>query len=218
MRDLVSAVREVLPGGVQWAFEAVGKPETLLAGVRSLRPTGTLVAIVEPTVPVNPMVTAPPVASAPFQLSLVTVRYWPVCVNVPSQPPLTCCALGKVKASVQLVIGAPLLVIVMPPWKPPGQLFTTEYATVQLDAALAASGTAATTAPATSAPTPSREASVRATAATSSASGAPTGHEGGGCVPVATLGVRHGIGQAAAPALRRGRRYPRKRPMSRNVS
>lgn len=45
VRDLVSAVREVLPGGVQWAFEAVGKPETLLAGVRSLRPTGTLVAI-----------------------------------------------------------------------------------------------------------------------------------------------------------------------------
>jgi Zn-dependent alcohol dehydrogenase len=44
-RDLEPAVREVLPGGVQWAFEAVGKPETLLAGVRSLRPTGTLVAI-----------------------------------------------------------------------------------------------------------------------------------------------------------------------------
>ena len=39
------AVREILPGGVQWAFEAVGKPETLVAGVRSLRPTGTLVAI-----------------------------------------------------------------------------------------------------------------------------------------------------------------------------
>jgi hypothetical protein len=36
--------------------------------------------LVEPTVPVNPMVTAPPVASAPFQLSLVTVRYWPLCV------------------------------------------------------------------------------------------------------------------------------------------
>jgi Zn-dependent alcohol dehydrogenase len=43
--DIDSAVREVLPAGVQWAFEAVGKPETLLAGVRSLRPTGTLVAI-----------------------------------------------------------------------------------------------------------------------------------------------------------------------------
>jgi Zn-dependent alcohol dehydrogenase len=44
-RDLALAVREIRPGGVQWAFEAVGKPETLLAGVRSLRPTGTLVAI-----------------------------------------------------------------------------------------------------------------------------------------------------------------------------
>jgi S-(hydroxymethyl)glutathione dehydrogenase/alcohol dehydrogenase len=43
--DIEPAVREVLPAGVQWAFEAVGKPETLLAGFRSLRPTGTLVAI-----------------------------------------------------------------------------------------------------------------------------------------------------------------------------
>ena len=43
--DLPVAVREVRPGGVQWAFEAVGKPETLVAGARSLRPTGTLVAI-----------------------------------------------------------------------------------------------------------------------------------------------------------------------------
>jgi Zn-dependent alcohol dehydrogenase len=42
---LEAAVRDVLPAGVQWAFEAVGKPETLLAGLRSLRPTGTLVAI-----------------------------------------------------------------------------------------------------------------------------------------------------------------------------
>jgi Zn-dependent alcohol dehydrogenase len=43
--DLPDAVREIRPGGVQWAFEAVGKPETLVAGARSLRPTGTLVAI-----------------------------------------------------------------------------------------------------------------------------------------------------------------------------
>ena len=43
--DLPGAVREAAPGGVQWAFEAVGRPETLLAGLRSLRPTGTLVAI-----------------------------------------------------------------------------------------------------------------------------------------------------------------------------
>jgi Zn-dependent alcohol dehydrogenase len=43
--DLAAAVRDALPAGVQWAFEAVGRPETLLAGVRSLRPTGTLVAI-----------------------------------------------------------------------------------------------------------------------------------------------------------------------------
>jgi S-(hydroxymethyl)glutathione dehydrogenase/alcohol dehydrogenase len=43
--DLPEAVREIQPGGVQWAFEAVGKPETLVAGARSLRPTGTLVAI-----------------------------------------------------------------------------------------------------------------------------------------------------------------------------
>ena len=43
--DLPDAVHEIRPGGVQWAFEAVGKPETLVAGARSLRPTGTLVAI-----------------------------------------------------------------------------------------------------------------------------------------------------------------------------
>lgn len=43
--DVPEAVREVQPGGVQWAFEAVGRPETLIAGLRSLRPTGTLVAI-----------------------------------------------------------------------------------------------------------------------------------------------------------------------------
>ncbi|HEX3487815.1 MAG TPA: alcohol dehydrogenase catalytic domain-containing protein [Streptosporangiaceae bacterium] len=43
--DLPDAVGEIRPGGVQWAFEAVGKPETLVAGARSLRPTGTLVAI-----------------------------------------------------------------------------------------------------------------------------------------------------------------------------
>ena len=43
--DLPGAVHEIRPDGVQWAFEAVGKPETLVAGARSLRPTGTLVAI-----------------------------------------------------------------------------------------------------------------------------------------------------------------------------
>lgn len=42
---LAGAVREILPEGVQWAFEAVGSPQTLLAGMRSLRPTGTVVAI-----------------------------------------------------------------------------------------------------------------------------------------------------------------------------
>jgi Zn-dependent alcohol dehydrogenase len=42
---LAEAVRDILPEGVQWAFEAVGTPQTLLAGMRSLRPTGTLVAI-----------------------------------------------------------------------------------------------------------------------------------------------------------------------------
>jgi Zn-dependent alcohol dehydrogenase len=43
--DLAAAVLDASPGGVQWAFEAVGKPETIMAGVRCLRPTGTLVAI-----------------------------------------------------------------------------------------------------------------------------------------------------------------------------
>jgi S-(hydroxymethyl)glutathione dehydrogenase/alcohol dehydrogenase len=43
--DLAGAVREVLPEGVQWSFDAVGSPVTMLAGIRSLRPTGTVVAI-----------------------------------------------------------------------------------------------------------------------------------------------------------------------------
>ncbi len=43
--DLPEAVHDVLSSGVQWAFEAVGKPETLVAGLRSLRNTETLVAI-----------------------------------------------------------------------------------------------------------------------------------------------------------------------------
>lgn len=43
--DLTDVVADAAPGGVAWAFEAVGKPETLRAAVSCLRPTGTLVAI-----------------------------------------------------------------------------------------------------------------------------------------------------------------------------
>ncbi len=43
--ELVEAVHRAQRDGVQWVFEAVGKPDTLAAGVRCLRPTGTIVAI-----------------------------------------------------------------------------------------------------------------------------------------------------------------------------
>jgi Zn-dependent alcohol dehydrogenase len=43
--SLADAVADAAPGGVAWAFEAVGRPETLRAAVACLRPTGTLVAI-----------------------------------------------------------------------------------------------------------------------------------------------------------------------------
>jgi hypothetical protein len=67
-----------------------------------------------------------------------------------------------------------LLVIVMPAWKPPGQLLTTEYATVQLDAALAACGTAtAASAPATSAHAPSTRITIFVTATSSAGASRP---------------------------------------------
>lgn len=44
-QELVESVHRVQRDGVQWVFEAVGKPDTLAAGVRCLRPTGTMVAI-----------------------------------------------------------------------------------------------------------------------------------------------------------------------------
>lgn len=40
-----AAVEEISPGGVPWAFEAVGKPETVQTSMACLRPGGTTVAI-----------------------------------------------------------------------------------------------------------------------------------------------------------------------------
>jgi hypothetical protein len=79
--------------------------------------------------PLNPMFVLAPVASAPFQLSLVTVTFSPDWDQVPSQPLVTCWPPGNVNASVQLVIAGPVLVIVTLPVNPPGQLLGTEYAT-----------------------------------------------------------------------------------------
>lgn len=107
----------------------------------TVKAAGTL--LVPPTVPVNPIVVLAPVARAPFQLSLATVTFWPFCVYVPSQPLLITWLLPNVNPSVQLVMAAALLVIVMPAWKPPGQLLVTEYVTVQGDVAAAAGPAAA---------------------------------------------------------------------------
>jgi hypothetical protein len=81
------------------------------------------------TEPLNPIEVLAPAASAPFQLSLVTVTCVPLCVQVPFHPLATCWPSAKLKTSVQLVIAVVPLVIVMPPWNPPGQLLTSEYAT-----------------------------------------------------------------------------------------
>jgi Zn-dependent alcohol dehydrogenase len=43
--DVVKAVRAAVPGGVQWAFEAVGGAATLQQSIACLRPGGTTVAI-----------------------------------------------------------------------------------------------------------------------------------------------------------------------------
>ena len=43
--DLVKAVRGVTDGGVEYAFEAVGRPDTLGQAMRALRPGGTAVAV-----------------------------------------------------------------------------------------------------------------------------------------------------------------------------
>jgi hypothetical protein len=85
---------------------------------------------VAPDDPVKPIDTLAPVASAPFQLSLATVTFAPLWVQVPLQPLVTCWPLGKGKASVQDVVAEPRFVMVIPVWKPPGQLLDTAYATV----------------------------------------------------------------------------------------
>ena len=44
-QDVVKAVRALTDGGVDYAFEAVGRPDTLSQAVRALRPGGTAVAV-----------------------------------------------------------------------------------------------------------------------------------------------------------------------------
>src|SRR5207245_8098078 len=44
-QDLVKAVRELTGDGVDYAFEVIGRPETVTQAVRALRAGGTAVAI-----------------------------------------------------------------------------------------------------------------------------------------------------------------------------
>lgn len=43
--DVVEAVRELVPGGVDWSIDAVGRPETVQQAVAALRPSGTAIAV-----------------------------------------------------------------------------------------------------------------------------------------------------------------------------
>ena len=64
---------------------------------------------------------------AAFQLAARTVTCWPLCDQVPSQPPWTASpAAGNVNVSCHgLIAVPPLLVIVMDALKPPPQLLLT---------------------------------------------------------------------------------------------
>jgi Zn-dependent alcohol dehydrogenase len=43
--DVAAAIEAIRPGGIEWAIEAIGRPETLETAVEVLRPGGTLVAV-----------------------------------------------------------------------------------------------------------------------------------------------------------------------------
>lgn len=43
--EVTAAIRRILPGGVDWAIEAIGRPDTLGQALDALRPGGTLVAV-----------------------------------------------------------------------------------------------------------------------------------------------------------------------------
>lgn len=45
MHDVVEAVTDLVPGGVDWAIDAVGRPQTLQQTIACLRPGGTAIAV-----------------------------------------------------------------------------------------------------------------------------------------------------------------------------
>ncbi|GAA1801736.1 hypothetical protein GCM10009682_24550 [Luedemannella flava] len=77
-------------------------------------------------VPLKPMLADAFVARLPFQLMLVAVTFWPDWVQFADQPLVTrWVEEGKVNASVQLLNGSPMLVMVMfaPNPPPPSHAF-----------------------------------------------------------------------------------------------
>src|SRR5579875_3434589 len=63
----------------------------------------------------------------------VTVTTLPVCEKLPFHPRVIVCPLVKANCRVQpFIASVPVLVIVRPAWKPPGQVLTTLYCTCQL--------------------------------------------------------------------------------------
>jgi hypothetical protein len=76
--------------------------------------------------PMKPADVEAPVARLPFHASLVTVTAAPDWANLPPQPCVTVCPLGKVKVNVHEDQASPVLVTLRSPWKPPGHWPTVE--------------------------------------------------------------------------------------------
>ena len=81
--DMVEAAMDLLPGGVDWALDAVRRPETLQQSIACLRPGGTAIAVGlagsvrSPTCPSTGRATSEAVSGQPLRLGESTDRSSP---------------------------------------------------------------------------------------------------------------------------------------------
>src|SRR5688572_17419230 len=121
-RDVVVGGREVEVGG---RLVDVGPVPRLQTVPLRLKLVGAGLAELF-QVPLNPNVTLAPVATAPFQVSLVALmEEVPAGIRAP-QAWLTVCPAANVHARVQPLSGSPMLLTVTLPVKPPGHWADTE--------------------------------------------------------------------------------------------